>query len=197
MANSFNISVAAELAALDARIVIVDTVVDNIRAIDVPALVTEIDANEIKIDTAIANIATVGTVTDAIKLKTDATPQKVRGKLHKAQLTTANAAFVTVCDISGQGIIRNIFVLTDVSDTAEVKLTIDTTVISGTFSGSKYIYFTPSYPDADTFLLDQRAPPTDINIFLEFDSAFKLEIRRSAGTTDDVHCKVFYTLDNF
>lgn len=197
MANSFNISVAAELAALDTKVDANKAVVDAIRAVDIPALVVEIDANEVKIDTAIANIATVGGTVDAIKLKTDATPQKVRGKLHKAQLTTANAAFVTLCDISGQGIVRNIFVISDAADNIEVKLTIDTRVISGTFNGTRYLSCAPSYPNNDTFQLDQLTQPIDVNIFLEFDSAFKIEIRRSAGTTDDVHCKVFYTLDNF
>lgn len=50
MSNTFNISVAPELAALSALVTIVDTVVDNIRGIDVPDIQTNIDANETKID---------------------------------------------------------------------------------------------------------------------------------------------------
>lgn len=50
MSNTFNISVAPELAALDTKIDTIDTVVDTIRATDVPDIQTNIDANETKID---------------------------------------------------------------------------------------------------------------------------------------------------
>ena len=60
MANSFNISVALELSAIETKVDTVDTVVDAIRATDVPDIQTNINANETKIDT-------VDTVVDAIR----------------------------------------------------------------------------------------------------------------------------------
>jgi len=50
MSNSFNISVIPEIAALETKVDTVDTVVDAIRATDVPDIQTNIDANETKID---------------------------------------------------------------------------------------------------------------------------------------------------
>ncbi|MBA7542017.1 hypothetical protein ES705_34333 [subsurface metagenome] len=213
MSNSFNISVKPEIAALetkvdtidtivdlirgtdvpalDSKLSVIDTVVDQIRDIDVPNIQTNIDANETKIDT-------IDGIVDAIKLKTDATPQNVRGELLYAQLSTANAAFQTVCDVSGHGVIRSILVKCDASDTLEIQLTNDGTVLSvWSGNGSKVITCHPYRPDVDILELVGLADPGPHLLFLEFDTSFKLEIRRSIGTTDDVHCKVNYTLDGF
>lgn len=70
MSNSFSISDEVLIAALEAKVDIIDTVVDTIRATDVPNIQTNIDANETKIDT-------IDGIVDAIKLKTDLLPQDV------------------------------------------------------------------------------------------------------------------------
>lgn len=61
MGNSFNTSLAPEIAALDAKVVIVDSVADAIRATDVPNIQTNINANETKID---ANKAVIDNIHD-------------------------------------------------------------------------------------------------------------------------------------
>ncbi|MBA7522547.1 hypothetical protein ES705_14666 [subsurface metagenome] len=213
MANSFNISVKPEIAAVSALVVAVDAVVDAIRATDVVNIQANIDDNEDLLDlirgtdvvnlaSAIANnavaIEVIDGIVDAIKIKTDATPQNVRAKLAYAQLTTAEAAFQTLCNVTGHGIIRNIYVNADPADTIEIKLTIDATVL-GVWSGNatKYIGCTPYRPDVDILELVGITAPPERNLFLEFESSFKLEIRRSGGTTENVHCKVNYSLDSF
>ncbi len=69
MANTFNISVKPEIAALEAKVDIVDAIVDAIRAVDVPLLIaylTDIDAvvdairgtDVVNLSSAIANNST-------------------------------------------------------------------------------------------------------------------------------------------
>ncbi len=62
MSNSFSISVDVELAALTAALAVVDGVVDNIRAVDVPAIQTNINANETKIDANLDAVNAVGVI---------------------------------------------------------------------------------------------------------------------------------------
>ena len=75
MSNSFNISVAPEIAALDAKIDIIDTEVDAVRAVDLPALDAKIDIIDTEVDAIrslnlpaiLTSIGTVDTVVDAIR----------------------------------------------------------------------------------------------------------------------------------
>ncbi|KKM76707.1 hypothetical protein LCGC14_1377410 [marine sediment metagenome] len=75
MGNSFNISVAPEIAALDAKVDIIDTEVDAIRAVDLPAIDTLIDIVDTEVDAIrtlnlpaiLTLIGTVDTVVDGIQ----------------------------------------------------------------------------------------------------------------------------------
>lgn len=78
MPNSFNISAEVELAAISASITIVDTVVDAIRATDVPNIQTNIDDNETKIDACGAIGALIrGTDVPNIQTNIDANETKI------------------------------------------------------------------------------------------------------------------------
>ena len=196
MANSFYISFAPDLDALDTKLTIVDTVVDQIRYIDVPNIQSNIDSNETKIDI-------IDTVVDAVKLKTDATPQSVRGKIYKAQLSTQNAGFVEVANITGHGKIVNLIHSNqDAAVTCEIRLTVDGivyTVFSYTGDTNGYWLFHAGDSRNDVFSLINliNTSPSSNQINLEFEASFILELRKSAGGAFDVHCKVFYTLDTF
>lgn len=188
MPNNYSISDALLIAALEAKVDIVDTVVDAIRATDVPNIQTNIDANETKIDT-------VDTVVDAIKLKTDDLPYLFRGAYNSASLTTTNAAFQTVLDIpTGSGIITNLIVKCyDAADTLELKLTLDGTVFTTlSHTGATTTLFVMKHID-DALVICATAEYWHIN--LEFSTSLKLELRRSAGAANDVFASIAYSLD--
>jgi len=219
MANSFNISVKPEIAALEAKVDIidaevdtirstdipgvdtklttVDAVVDNIRNIDVPNIQTNIDANETKIDT-------IDDIVDAVKLKTDLTPQLVRGTFNGTQFDTTSGTFVTVLTITGSGKLCSLGIkVTNAADTIELRVTIDSFVFQTlSFTGST---------DDQLVVIDQRdlavvnynlsnfaRPPVAQSLFdIEFSTSLLIEIRRSAGTGAKVVCRAFYSLDTF
>jgi len=217
MSNSFNISVKPEIAALSALVQDNQTEIAGIRGADLIALTDEIDANEALLDlildpgivnlaSAIANnstdIATVDGIVDSILEDTAALPQNVRGKSYSAQLSTAESAFQVVCDVTGHGIIRHIAIQCDAADNIQIKITLDDTVLElYTYPGNGGVvvfnYCWPTAPSASTNQLQAGPATTEPNFNIEYDSGFKIEIRRSSGTTADVHCKVYYNLDGF
>ncbi len=226
MGNSFNISVKPEIAAavvkidaIDAvvdlirgtdvvniqaniddnetLITTIDSVVDNIRNIDVPNIQANIDDNETKIDT-------IDTVVDAIKLKTDATPQNVRGTNQGAILQHVNSEFQTVVDVSGHGILYGISVRLDESaDTIEIKITLDGTPLNiATHTGDQGynsigLFPTCSVADNINFVVLPQADIFNKLVHLEFESSLLVESRRSAGAGGAVRCGVNYSLDTF
>ena len=188
MANSHSISDAILIAALDTKLTIVDTVVDNIRNIDVPNIQLNIDANETKIDT-------VDTVVDAIKLKTDGLPYLFRGAYNSASLLTTNVAFQEVLNIaSGSGSIINLLIKCyHADDTLEIKLTIDGTALDVfSYTGAtSTLYMIKHIDDA----LASNVSGTYNNFDVEFSTSLKLELRRSAGANDNVFTSICYSLD--
>ncbi|MQY77945.1 MAG: hypothetical protein GH151_01925, partial [Bacteroidetes bacterium] len=141
MANTFNISVKPEIAALETKVDTIDTVVDAIRGTDVVNLASLIANNATDIglirtedvvgldallDINTAHLVTIDSLADAIKLKTDLIPQNVRGQFLTTGLGTANAEFQTVLDVTGKGILLSVTVgCISASDTLEVRITID------------------------------------------------------------------------
>ena len=197
MSNSFNISFVPEIAAVGALVSTVDTVVDAIRATDVPNIQTNIDANETKIDT-------VDTVVDAIKVKTDAMPQNVRGGLASTYLETDSDGATSLFNITGHGKLVYInFRCKNAGDTVTLYLKIDgfepdevshtgdtdwqNIVISDSKAASSNILFLPT-PLLVTgcFLLN-----------LDFATELRVAIRRSAGANDLVCGKCSVSVDSF
>lgn len=226
MANSFNISVKPEIAAAVVKIDAIDTVVDAIRATDVPGINTNINANETKIDTidtmlnlvrftdfpAIAaeinanetKIDTIDGIVDAIKLKTDLIPQNVRGSYNAHMKITALSDFQVVIDITGTGILYKLAInCTDGADTIELKLNIDgkyENLVS--YTGDtviQVVYPASAMTTANALhLLPYPSITSDVNLFnMHFDTSLNIQIRRSAGTAGNVQAGVIYILDGF
>ncbi len=197
MSNSFNISLAPEIAAVSALITTVDTVVDLIRGTDVPNIQTNIDANETKIDT-------INGIVDAIKLKTDLIPQTVRGHITTAFYGDVTDVYADVCNITGQGKIYFASIKTgNAGDTVMAKLTLDSNVfIEISHTGDAVIqYIFPQTDDINSANLGLSKIP-DTGQFpplfnLSFDTSLLFEVKRSAGATGAIFAKILYIVDSF
>jgi len=248
MANSFNISFKPDIAALDAKVVLVDAVVDAIRATDVPDIQTNINANETKIDansndlghirnTAIPNVITeinanetkidvcdaaidqnytylismvtnylspINGIVDAIKLKTDATPQNVRGVLTKGRTLTSSGTFVDVVNVTGHGKLHSVsFNPLNLNDTVEVNIAVDGVARTITHTGDAVQQSINISCDSavDTVIFLTKIPLDVGNIIhlinLDFAVSLLIQVRRSAGANDSVRCAAIYSLDTF
>jgi len=219
MANSFFQSLSPDIAAAVVKIDANKTVIDENKVIlvdvhdtDLPAAKTVIDENKVILvdlhDTdlpgAVTKIDDNKTVVDAIKLKTDATPQHVRGKFYMARLSTTSATFAEVLNVSGRGILKHVVAqLGNSGDTFEVRVTLDGTVFDvPSYSGStNSINLVPAAlpaDDASMMLVEIAYAATSHMLFnTEFQNNCTIELRRSAGSSSNVHCKAFYTLDQF
>ncbi len=197
MSNSFNISVAPEIAALSTLVTTVDTVVDLIRGTDVPNIQTNINANETKIDT-------IDGIVDAIKLKTDTIPQNVRGTLTCVNDTTVLNTWVEILNISGQGILAHIAVnITDASNTISCVLTIDG-VVSNTFSHTgdtvtQMLLLSHSYSTSAALFLSKYDKSLNMNFFnhIHFDTSLVFKIALTLTDTGSANATISYLLDNF
>ena len=219
MSNSFNISVAPEIAALEAKVDIIDTEVDTIRSTDIPGVVTEVDANETKIDlirsTDVPNIQTnidanetkidtIDGIVDTIKLKTDSLPQTVRGVLTINAVTTLSSSFINVLNINGQGQLAYLWVYcSNGSDTLELKMTLDG-VLSNVVSHTgdiihQALFFSAINPIFTELDIDLSPVSTGLSniININFAVSLLIEIRRSAGTVSSIVSKAAYSLDTF
>lgn len=179
MSNSFNISVKPEIAALSAQIVVVDTVVDAIRATDIPNIQTNIDANE--------------TILDSIKLKTDLLPLTLpKCKPYQVTGSGTSASYVELINVTGAGIFYYAYLrCSDDTTAVDIKITIDGLVEE--FTGLQTLDYiqilrSAAYDTDSLFLMWDTADPEPVNLSnelnIEFSTDFKLEYRRSAGTFD-------------
>ena len=197
MSNSFNISVAPEIAALDAKIDIIDTEIDAIRSLNLPAILTLIGT----VDT---EVGVIDGIVDAIKTKTDALPQVIRGHFTIYHLTTTSGAFVELCNITGQGHLVYITAFCNhVNDTFEIQITIDG-YLSQTFSHGgdlilQRIFYEDNDNTVDRFAINGAAPTIDGAFLLssDFDTSLLIEIRRSAGAAIGITGKAAVCVDSF
>lgn len=195
MANFFGISLKPDIAAAVVKIDANKTVIDAIRATDVPGINTNISANQTLIET-------IGGIVDAIKLKTDATPQNVRGKFYSVSASITSSEFVELVNVSGHGKLHAIgLYLVNADDTMELKLTIDGTVFdtlayTGGTAGQMVFLYLPGYP-GPTLTRTQVPQISPCLMNLEFNSTLLIEFRRSAGTAAAVVCISSYILDDF
>jgi hypothetical protein len=140
----------------------------------------------------------------AIRLKTDELPQNVRGVLTKGRVLTDSGTFEDVVNVTGHGKLHQVsFNPLNLADTAEVKITIDGTVLTidhtGDAAQQMICFYCDSALDAVIFLGKQVHAITDPNRYINLDFAVSLliQVRRSAGTTDNVRCAAIYSLDTF
>jgi len=188
MSNNFNISVAPEIAALEAKVDIIDTEVDTIRSTDIPA--TD------------ALITAVDTVVDSIKIKTDAMPQTIRGVFTTVRQTTASGALVTLINLTGQGkLVLLTIACVNAGDTVEVKITLNGSswsVVTHTGDTTDQTVIMKSSTETGNRLFLLPTPMTEPRIFdLEFSTSLLVEFRRSAGANDNVLAVARYLLDDF
>ena len=140
---------------------------------------------------------------DSIKLKTDATPQKVRGSVIEEYLFTESSSYVDVVNVTGQGkLLMLSCLLMDAADEIDILLTLDgTTFVNFTHTGDlvkQFIlpYLDILYPMPSLFSVVE--PLTEAPLFnFEFDSSLLIQSKRSSGTGDSVKCAVIYQLDVF
>ncbi|MQY80504.1 MAG: hypothetical protein GH151_15185 [Bacteroidetes bacterium] len=218
MSNSFNISVIPEIAALEAKIDTIDTVVDNIRAVDVVNLSSAIANNAVDIgvihntdipdlSTIVTNIGVavvaIDTVVDDIQAKTDTIPQKIRGTMKTAHLSTTSAAYVEVLNVTGQGILYGISVnVADAADKIRFKITIDGIASEGTHTGDTDINSLVSCitsASGDFYFNPVAFIQTDMSgtFYFSFSTSLLIEIKRDTGTANNVLCSVWYAEDEF
>lgn len=204
MSNSFNISSSVEIAALDAKVVLVDAVVDAIRGTDVVNIQSNINDNETKIDTIVTDVGVIDGIVDAIKTKTDATPQKVRGHFNCVGSSSTSDTWASIINVTGQGKLYMIGIQCKSSaDTLELRITIDgklSEVLSHTADADRHWVIPFIYdPNTDEFRLSKVAVTgSDFNsLNVEFDTSLLIELRRSAGTANWVGAKIIYSLDDF
>ncbi|MBA7557430.1 hypothetical protein ES705_50185 [subsurface metagenome] len=197
MSNSFNIDVSPAIADAVVKILANKTILDDIHNTELPAVLIEIQNNQ-------ALLLNVDSIVDTIKLKTDATPQNVRGKYMHANLSADNPTFQNVVNVTGHGKIDHISFLVDSpDDTGELRLEIDgEAAMDLSLLGDNIEYnVVPSPRQIDnSFLFLHTFPYLDsevVHFNMEFSSSLLLQIRRSSGTTAMVRCKIIYTLDQF
>ena len=210
MSNSFNISVKPEIAALEAKVDIVDTEVDTIRATDLPTIKTGVDANTSKLNSIInvqlpgviteidaneTKIDTVDGVVDAIKLKTDLLPQVFRGAQTNVGHSTASETYVDALNITGvSGKILFILATTGAGCNLDMTITIDgnqSNAVSNTDANTtKFII--PAYESTSTLeLLFQEAP---FILNYEFTTSLRIQYKRTLGA-ENIGMSAAYNLD--
>lgn len=171
MANVCFLSVAPELAALDTKIDTIDTVVDAIRAVDVPALTA-----------AMAAIST-------------------RGQTKFAHFTTASTSYVTALTVSGKGKLLAILYSAETNSTnPSIKFTVDGEVfgdivmLDGVWD-TRTLYL--KVGNAATVGAEGSIPTENVsgvycNLMMEFISTLLVEVKVQA---DSIRVFVIYVED--
>ncbi len=204
MSNSFNISVkpeisgvADDIAANLVQILSNASALASIRTVDVLAINTNINDNE-------AKLVTIDSIVDAIKIKTDLTPQNVRGKYFPASLVMNSDTFTEVANVTGHGKLHQITIrLVLGSDTLELLVTIDGeafTVLSHTGDVNSYNAVASCYNVSSAARNLKKVlieTTSSFNSNLEFESSLLVEVRKTVDAGNNIECKVGYTLDDF
>jgi len=212
MSNSFNISVAPEIAAVSALVSANGVIIADIHDTDLPAAQTVIDANaviiadihdtdlpaaEVKIDTSITDIAAVKTVVDAVQVKTDAMPQIVRSKWFGAYLSTGNDTWTTVVSVSGSGILYGINETHTGGESCEIRLTLDGVTWTACIDTTGMQFIMPKFTNISGNDLISSVNPAVEHFRFEFWQDMLVEIRVTPAESAAVNAKVHYSVDQF
>jgi len=204
MANSSFISMAPDIAAVSALVTTVDTVVDAIRAVDVPTLVAEhaalggvVDAIRAVDVPALAaehliidnEIAVIDGIVDNILVDTDATIPaaigaiEIRGVLTRYvyNATPGDTVFHDVCNISGSGKLVS-FAAQGATTNAVVKVTIDGEASNEKNFAQGAANFIVRTNSSTSFTIDAIEDPKMTNMRMEFRNSLLIQIKQTTGT---------------
>lgn len=164
--------------------------------VDLSTVIAEINANETKIDT-VDSVVDAIRATDVPDIRGDIAALPSRAQLKKVFDTTTLADYQTIVDVVGGGKLYNVGVRHESSDTGSVRFTIDGVVYEfiGVGLGSWVFYFDSVEHDVlITEVLETTYDYWRMNILnLEFKMGLKVEHKRDAGGTNKV--KVIYGED--
>ncbi len=241
MSNSFNISLASEIASVKSIVdenkvnitylhvndfPILHAVILNNEAklgtiinTDLPAV--KADTADIRTDVTIIHDTTLGAmnsyitdirnevrvidpIVDAIKLKTDDIQQNVRGDYTLFYATSNSIVEVEVCNITGHGKLNYLWGrCANAADTVSIVIYLDgipsRELIHTGDTIIQMIIISDNY-NVETFFQTQFIPHDEATQYLmnlEFATSCQITVRRSAGTTDLVHCKACVSIDPF
>ena len=210
MSNSFNISVKPEIAALEAKIDIVDTEVDTIRATDLPTIKTGVDANTSKLNSIInvqlpgviteidaneAKIDIIDGIVDSIKLKTDLLPQVFRGAQTNVGHATASESYVDALNITGvSGKLLSVLAVTGAGCNLDMIISIDgnqsNTISNNDANTTKFVI--PAYESTSTLEFDFLDSPFLLDY--EFKTSLRIQYKRTLGA-ENIGMHAAYNLD--
>ena len=206
MSNNFSLDAGPQIAAVLAAVGTVDTVVDAIRAADVPNIQTNINANETILDlirgTDLPNIETsiAGNLTN-INAIIAAIPQQVRGDLTNVSDIVSAAGWEDVVNISNSsGKLYSITHSLNASAlTSEIRVTVDG-ILSNTLTVNVLVtgfcIYPINHPSTATPLWIGSTDTDLIEFNLEFSQSLRVEHRQPTGA-GQVLTHVLYNLDNF
>ncbi len=188
---------ADDMAALGDMLTTIDTEVGLIHTSDLPDIDGKIDA----IDT---EVGVIDGIADAIKLKTDNIQQNVRGDYTLFYATSDSIVEVEVCNITGHGKLNYVWGrCANAADTVSIVIYLDgipsRELIHTGDTLIQMIILSDNY-NVETFFQTHFVPhdeATQYLMYLEFATSCQITVRRSAGTTDLVHCKACVSIDPF
>ncbi len=219
MANLFNISVKPEIAAAVEKIEANTDLLDLVRETDVVNLASGINTNTSNLNTIINTklpailtnvgvnttaLTTIAGIVDAIKTKTDATPQNVRGENKSAWLGTEETTFQDVVNLTGHGKLNKLGIgVWNAANIVHVHIEIDSIDYGSCSHTGDLLAFIciPSFLDGNYGLELRTIDGTnaDNNLFnIEFQESLLVQIKLEGTTaTRTVGCGVNYNLDTF
>jgi len=193
MSNYCYISPSIEIAALAAQVVTVDTVVDAIRAVDLPAINVNINANETKIDI-------IDTVVDAIRatdvpvLAALLVKERINAVTSACRLDNATVNYEDVLNLTGRaGIIKAIYCTASGGAMAWVTVRVDggalwsTAIAAGATKTVKL-----SEDPAGTEVVVEGGNTSNFVLNLKFHDSVHIQFK--SGEAVQSQCKVIYDL---
>lgn len=187
MANIFVPSVAPQLAVIGAQITTVDTVVDAIRAVDVPGLSAEHGVIDAVVDAIRATDIT--TITNAIANKS------IRGGFEFAYYD-AVPGDTNYHDVVNENTPGKLFVVIGkfITSGGQVRITIDGEVSNPCTLAVATNYYIGILKDATSHQFDIQRESEYVRMEIEFTTALRVEIKQGTGT-NHMSCVVLYQLD--
>ncbi len=208
MANSFNISVAPEIKALEDKIDIVDTVVDNIRSEDVTSLTGEINENQtllvdvtnpalVEIISGIGlNGLAIGLIRteDVISLNTQILTRQARSPFVDGYLDLDCSEWTTLVESTGKGTLHFIQVRCRLDESMLFKLEIDG-VTYNEISYSSLIWSWTGLDIGEEYTKSKWKTVTDPFLYnLNFTSLLRVSAAPSNGS-GKAAAHIFYTAE--
>lgn len=160
--------VLSGLTTLQTDLTAMGAVVDNIDTVDIPAIVAAIGA------------------------------KNIRGEIKEAYLSTVNAAYQTVLDITGSGLVHYLYMWSDASANSACKLSWDNITpkehVTSSDKWSLGFNHSGGY-GTDIFLINDAefTYPRPFSVSLPFGVGFKCEIKSNGA--DEIQALVLYNED--